>query len=88
MITKEEIFIRIQQVLIETFEMEEKLIIPEANFVKDLDLDSFDAVDLAVMLEVDTGVKLREEDVRKIQTISDIVDVIHKKMNKIDNFET
>ena len=87
MITKEEIFIRIQQVLIETFEMEEKLIIPKAHIFNDLDLDSFDAVDLAVMLEVDTGIKLKEEDVHKIQTISDIVDIIHKKMNKINDFE-
>ena len=85
--TKEEILVRIQQVLIDTFEVEEKCISPDTHLFKDLDLDSFDAVDLAVMLEVDTGIKLNEEDMRPIRLISDIVEVIYKKIHEINSFE-
>lgn len=83
MITREEIFESIQHILINTFEIEKTLIIPESNLFKDLGLDSFDAVDLAVTLEVDTGIKLKEEDMHKISNISDIVEIIYEKINKV-----
>jgi acyl carrier protein len=87
MVTKDEIFRRIQTVLIDTFEMEEQLITPESRVFDDLDLDSFDAVDLAVVLEVKTGIKLKEGDLRSIKTISDIIDIVHEKMNKVKELE-
>ena len=88
MVTKDEIFRRVQTVLIDTFEMEEQLITPESHVFNDLDLDSFDAVDLAVVLEVKTGIKLREDDMRSIKTISDIIDIVYEKMNKAEDLET
>jgi acyl carrier protein len=84
MITKDEIFQRIQTVLVDTFEMEEQLITPESRVFDDLDLDSFDAVDLAVTLEVKTGVKLRENDMKSIKTISDIINIVHQKMSEVE----
>ncbi len=87
MSTKEEIFVKIKQVLMDTFGIEENLITPETRLFDDLDLDSFDAVDLAVMLEVDTGIKLGEEDIRSVQTIFDVVDTIHTKISTVNEIE-
>jgi acyl carrier protein len=87
MTSKEEIFTKIQHVLTETFEIDAAAITPETHLFDELDLDSFDAVDLAVTLEVETGIKLKEEDIRPIRTIADVVDTIHTKMHEASNIE-
>ena len=53
---------------------------PGTRVVEDLDLDSIDFVDMAVALEVRLGQKLKEDDLRNIRTLQDIVDVIDEKL--------
>jgi acyl carrier protein len=53
---------------------------PTAHLVDDLDLDSIDAVDLAVRIEERTGLSLTEADLKSIQTIQDIVDLIDERL--------
>ena len=53
---------------------------PSAHLVDDLDLDSIDAVDLAVRVEERTGLSLTEADLKSIQTIQDIVDLIDERL--------
>ena len=81
MMTKEEIFKQVQQLLSDAFELEASAITPEAHLYRDLDLDSFDAIDLAVNMESKTGVKLQEEELRSIRTVSDIVEAVYPKYN-------
>ena len=81
MISKEDIFVKVKKVLVEVFEFEESLIIPSANLYRDLGLDSFDAIDLAVKFGADVGIKLKEEDLRPIRTVSDVVEVAYNKLN-------
>ena len=78
--TKEEVFKQIQQLLVETFELDEADVSLDAHIYQDLDLDSFDAIDLAVSMDSETGIKLQEDDLRSIQTVSDIVDLVHQKL--------
>ena len=81
MITKEEILNQVQKLLIEAFELDESTVSPEAHLYNDLDLDSFDAIDLAVKIGLETGIKLQEDDLSSIRTISDIVEVVYKKFH-------
>jgi len=81
--TKEEIYSKVSEVLVETFELEPDQIVGEAHLYSDLDLDSLDAIDLAVRLGSETGIKLKEEEMRAIRTVSDIVDVVHQAMNPV-----
>lgn len=53
---------------------------PTANLYKDLGLDSIDAIDLVVRLEVETGLKLKASELKSIRTFQDVVDVIWKKL--------
>jgi acyl carrier protein len=53
---------------------------PDAHIFKDLGLDSIDAIDLAVRLEVETGLKLKAADLKSIRTFQDVVDVIWQKL--------
>jgi acyl carrier protein len=45
-----------------------------------LDLDSLDAVDLAVKLKYDTGLVLTEGEMRSMRTVADIVDMVYVKL--------
>lgn len=82
MMTKEAIFLCIQKLLVEVFELEESSITLESHIYKDLDFDSLDAVELAVKLGVETGISLQEEELRAIRTIGDAVDIIYQKINR------
>jgi len=81
MTTKEEILTKVKTVLTGTFELKEEQIVPEAHLYRDLDLDSLDAIDLAVRLKADTGLVLSEQELRLLRTVADIVDVIHAKLS-------
>jgi acyl carrier protein len=78
MLTKEEILKQVQQLLTEAFELEARAVTPEAHLYRDLDLDSFDAIDLAISMEV---IKLQEEELKSIRTVSDIVEIVYPKYN-------
>jgi acyl carrier protein len=80
-LTKEELLKQIQQLLTEAFELEAGAVTPEAHLYRDLDLDSFDAIDLAVSMESKTGIKLQEEELKSIRTVSDIVEIVYPKYN-------
>jgi len=82
MITKEAIFLRMQKLLVEVFELEAGSIALESHIYKDLDFDSLDTVELAVRLGTETGISLQEEELRAIRTIGDAVDIIHQKINR------
>jgi len=80
MTTKEEILAKVKHVLVGSFELPEDRVTSTAHLYKDLDLDSLDAVDLAVKLKFETGLVLTEQEMRGLRTVSDIVDVVHAKL--------
>jgi acyl carrier protein len=53
---------------------------PTAHLIDDLDLDSIDAIDLAVGLEKETGLEMNEKELRSIQIVQDVVDMVHRKL--------
>ena len=80
MTSLEEVDRQVREVLITTFNLSREAVTPEATLFQDLDLDSLDAIDLAVKLETETGLKLAETEFRSIRTVKDVVDTIHRKM--------
>ena len=78
--TKENILKQLTSILVEDFEIDEKQITPEAHLYlfEDLDLDSIDAVDLAVRVQQFTGKKIPPENFKQIKTIEDVVDAIEE----------
>ena len=74
------LFQRVKAVLTTVFEVPEDKIVPEAQLYTDLDLDSLDAIDLAIKLKSETGIELTEEEIRRIRTVADILDVVGKKL--------
>jgi len=63
----------VDEVFIESFEIEPAKLVPDANIFIDLGLDSLDIVDLVVALQKKFKVQIRsDERVRSIRTLGDI----------------
>ena len=76
--TKEEIFDKLKSILAEDFEIEPEKLVPDANLFEDLELDSIDAVDLAVKLQEFTEKKISPENFKQIKTIDDVVTAVEQ----------
>ena len=78
---KEVIIEKINDFLIDEFEVETEGISSDANLKETLELDSLDYVDLVVAVESNFNVKLNAEDFIDIITLQDFYDLIDKKVN-------
>ncbi|HET9989009.1 MAG TPA: acyl carrier protein [Kofleriaceae bacterium] len=76
--SKAEILREIQLMMKELFELDEKRVQPEARLVDDLELDSVDALDLAVKVEETTGLALDEQELPKLRTVEDLIIAVDK----------
>ena len=74
--SKEEIYPWVVDTLHEMFELDKAKITPQANLYTDLDIDSIDAVDLAVKLKQLTGKRLQPEVFKRVRTVQDIVSAL------------
>lgn len=77
---KEVIIEKINDFLIDEFEVESEDISPEANLKETLELDSLDFVDLVVAVESNFGVKLVGEDFVNVKSLSDFYTLIENKL--------
>lgn len=75
-LSRSEILEKIQAMMKELFELEPERVQPEAKLIDDLELDSLDAIDLAVKVEESTGLTFDETKIRQMRTISDVIDAI------------
>jgi acyl carrier protein len=74
-VTRDEIQEEIISFIANHFELERDAVRPEARFFEDLGLDSIDAVELALHLSDVTKQNIEEATLRKIVTVSDVVDL-------------
>ena len=70
---RDELFVWVADLLAEMFELDRATLSPASNLYADLDIDSIDAVDLAVKLKEMTGKRLQPEVFKTIRTIGDVV---------------
>ena len=75
---REELFKHVKETLVKEFECDESMIVPEARFYEDLDLDSIDAVDLVVRLRNEWNIEVSSDDFKSIRTVSDLLNVLER----------
>lgn len=78
---KNTIISKVNEFLVDEFEVDSDAIQPAANLKDTLELDSLDYVDLVVTVETNFGVKLIAEDFVNIISLQDFYDLIDKKVN-------
>lgn len=80
MISQDDIFNKIKDVLVEEFEVEAEDITLESNLFTDLELDSLDAIDLMVTLDKELEIEIKTETMQDMRTIGDVCDFVLSAM--------
>ena len=68
-------FDKVKEIMIDTLNLDDAEISVDAS-LKDLGVDSIDAVELIMALEEEFGIKIADEDAAKLEKVSDIVSYI------------
>jgi acyl carrier protein len=67
----------IVSIIAEISGFDEDEITPEKNFFKDLEVDSIKAIEITVAIEKKYKISIRDEDVPKITTIKEAVELVN-----------
>ena len=78
--TETEILDHLRRILEETFEIDPARVQLETNLFTDLDLDSIDAVDLAIKLQELTGKRIKPEEFKTVRSVADVVRAVQNLM--------
>jgi acyl carrier protein len=70
----------VRDLLVTSFQIDPKVITPEARLFEELGLDSIDAIDMVVHLQEWTGRRVAEEALRKVRTVDDIVGLVESHL--------
>jgi acyl carrier protein len=74
--SREDVVTKVNDFLIDEFELESDQLLPDALMKEDLDIESLDFVDIAVIIERDFGLKVTSEDMLKIKKLEDLYNFI------------
>ena len=75
--TEREIFQKLCEVLTDSFGLDPAKITLESHLFTDLDLDSIDAIELAIQLQDFTGRRVKAQEFKNVRTVGDVVATIH-----------
>ncbi len=78
--TETEILDHLRRILDETFEIDPARVELDTNLFTDLDLDSIDAVDLAIKLQELTGKRIKPEEFKTVRSVADVVRAVQNLM--------
>ncbi len=78
---KEEIINKVNNFLVDEFELEEGQITPNSLLKEDLEIESLDFVDIAVIIEKEFGFKVVGEEMSDIRTLDDLYNYIKQHVN-------
>lgn len=74
--SRDEVVVKVNDFLIDEFELEEDQLSPNALMKEDLDIESLDFVDIAVIIEKQFGLKVTSEQMVKIKKLDDLYNFI------------
>ena len=70
--TRDQVIEQVNRVVAEEFEAEPEVLVAESRLREEIGLDSLDAVDLVISLELAFGFRIPEEEIKGIRTLGDI----------------
>ena len=75
---EDQLYLRIRDILVDQFEVDESKVSLQANLYDELEIDSIDAVDLLVQLKEITGKKIPPAEFRQVRTIGDVLNALSR----------
>jgi len=78
---KEDIIAKVNVFLVDEFELDEEQLVLDALLKDDLDIESLDFVDIAVLIEKEFKFKMRTEEMSKLKTLDDLYNYILQQLN-------
>ncbi|WP_067570204.1 meromycolate extension acyl carrier protein AcpM [Nocardia acidivorans] len=78
MTTQQQIIAGIADIIEEVTGIEATAVTPEKSFTEDLEIDSLSLVEIAVQLEDKYSVKIPDEDLASLRTVSDAVTYVQR----------
>ena len=78
-LTREQIFVNLQQVISEQLGVKDSEVGLETNPVDDLGADSLDEVEIVMAIEEHFGLELSDEEAESVSTVSEIVELLYNK---------
>ena len=75
-----EIIDKVNDFLIDEFEIEESALEPNAHLIDDLGIESLDFVDIVVTIEKEFGFKVKREEITKVRTLNDLYNYIEERI--------
>jgi acyl carrier protein len=69
--------------LTEKLGISESQITPDANFIKDLGIDSLDYAEIVMEFEQTFNIRIPDDDAEKLQTYGEAVKYIYDKVNNL-----
>jgi acyl carrier protein len=76
----QQILDNLKKILEASFEIRPDRVVPEAKLFEELDLDSIDAVDLAIQVQQMTGKRIKPEDFKNVRTVGDVINTVKQLM--------
>lgn len=77
---REEIVQKVNEFLIDEFEIDEGALGPDAHLIDDLGIESLDFVDIVVTIEKEFGFKVKREEITEVRTLDDLYKYIEKRV--------
>lgn len=74
----QDVYEKIATILTDTFQVPDDEVDPEATF-ESLQLDSLDLVELTMVVEEQTGVRIEDEELEDVATVGDAVELLAGK---------
>ncbi|MGQ9658231.1 MAG: acyl carrier protein [Fimbriimonadales bacterium] len=76
----QEIFERVQKVIVEQLGVDENAVTLGASFTDDFNADSLDLVELVMAFEQEFDVSISEEEAERVRTVADAVRLLSEKV--------
>ncbi len=77
---REEIISKVQDIIVDKLGVDRNAVNEEANFEEDFGADSLDDIELLIEFEKHFGISIPDDEVDKIVTVKDAIDIIESKV--------
>ncbi len=74
----QEILTQLRDILFDAFEIDPQKVQMQGHLFTDLDVDSIDAVDLAIKVQEMTGKRIKPDEFKNVRTVQDVIEMIQQ----------